>query len=266
MALPEIGNPHQALAAGMEDVLRHRVEEAVPVQTLSTRGDKVLQVLEEPDGQKFVARCYSMRAVQAMVRPLGSLEGELTFPEAWDAMQDAFSAADIPVVPNALLRDVGGYPYVGLSEHVEGGKSLARASTETKEEVARGLGRLLSAETDWDFVPSLDTINADMFVVRETPDGGEEAQLIDTDPYLRRDFGNGSPTPIDGILIDKISSLFWDAWCRPEEREPVLTEFIKSIADFAVVAVENDFGGRVSQAFQKAHLMSNGLDARELAA
>ena len=49
--------------AAMQEILHTRVEAAEPVETLSDRGNKLVQVVEEEGGQRFVTRSYTGEAV-----------------------------------------------------------------------------------------------------------------------------------------------------------------------------------------------------------
>lgn len=61
---------HQVLSKNMSAVLRARVLGAVPVQTLSNRDDKLVQVVEEPDGQRFIKRSYGQEAIDYIAQTI----------------------------------------------------------------------------------------------------------------------------------------------------------------------------------------------------
>jgi hypothetical protein len=112
----------QLLADDLIGVLKERIIAAEPVEVLSNRGNKVLRVVQEADGQRFVTRSFTHEAVD-------QIEGKAltTMFDAWDIMQGSLAEARIPVVHGFLLESVGNYPYVAISEHLADIQPLSAA-------------------------------------------------------------------------------------------------------------------------------------------
>jgi hypothetical protein len=250
---------YQALAADMNELLHARVEAATPVATLSERGNKLLQVMEGADDQKFVTRSYTEDSVTEIEK--GLFVSGIEFSDAWEMLQRSMAAAEIPIVQSSLLEDVNGYPFVIVSEYIEG-KPLSAASQEVKEEVAHGLGRLMVVNPNRGFVPHRAVLHQDMFVVGQR-NGRDTAILTDVDPYMHIK-PRMKAEKMDADYIERVGALIWDEWCSEdeEERQEVLGAFIVEIAD---VSLDN-FGmdSPRSAAFERIRMMHAGLDPRQL--
>ncbi|HZL08258.1 MAG TPA: hypothetical protein VFC50_03630 [Candidatus Dormibacteraeota bacterium] len=246
----------QLLADDLTAVLKERIIAAEPVELLSDRGDKVLQVVQEADGQSFVTRSFTDKAVDEIEGQAGA-----TMLEAWDIMQGALSEARIPVIRGFLLESIGNYPYVAISEHLPDVQPLAAAPTEVKEEVAQGLGRLMTVDGVAGRVPSMDILNEDMFGVTRDEQGNPVAKFIDLDPRIRRRSMITADTS-NAAFIERVGVLIWNRWCDPDERTPVISAFVKIIAG----AVPDDFdtSPMTADAFMNIHMMSQGVGPENL--
>lgn len=251
MSLPVAEN-YQGLANSMNEMLYARVAAATPVEVLSMYDDKLLQVVEEADGRRFVTRSYTPEAVRVIEGNYG-----LDFRTAWEAMHEAFSGVGIDIVPSRLIETDGEHPFVVVSEYLDDGESLSTASTKDKIAVANGLGKLLA--TEGDYVPAPEMVREDMFMVVQR-DGKVKVLLADIDPlmapaYLVQENDNNS-----WFLIDRLAGLAWDKWCNEDERIPVTSALVSALGDYALDRF--DFDSRTTQAFMDLHLMSNGVDNR----
>ncbi len=243
--------------AEMRQQLQERVEAAEPIETLSERGDKLLQVVETEDDQLLVTRNYTEAAVADIER--GLFVWDAHFPDAWNMMQRSMAAAEIPVVQSVLLENVNEYPFVIVSEYIEG-TPLPAAPQEVKQEAAHGLGRLMLVNPNKGFVPHTTVINKDMFIVGER-DGRQTAILTDVDPYIHIKPAFKAEE-IDADYIDKVGEILWDEWCTEAERYAVFGAFITEIAD---VALDNfSVTSLVSGAFGRFQLMQGGVDSRKI--
>lgn len=252
MADNETLREHQTLADDLNALAHARLESATPVEVLSTRGDKVLQVLQESDGSKIVTRSFTDDAVSHVERH------GLDFVEAWEAMHAIFSGDEMGVVRSSLLRSSGDYPFVAVSEYLKDSKDVVEAPTEFKVRLARSLGGLLRADSG--HFPALEMVREDMFRIVER-DGQQKALLIDTDPHIMAGGLLGSDI-ISAKFVTTLGEFFFDKWCTESERQEVLGALVRSVADIAL----DDFGfsTQMLTAFSNIHMMCQGLDPREL--
>lgn len=243
---------YQALADGMNELLYQQVLAAKPVELLSTHDDKILQVVETRDGERFVTRSYTPEAVSIIEQNYG-----LGFRAAWEGMHEAFSDAGLEVVPSRLIETEGEYPFIVVSEYLEEAQPLATAPTEVKQDIARGLGDMLTGNCY--FTPTPEMIREDMFLVVERNDE-PRALLVDVDPLVTAFFRIRENDTNSAFFISKLAELTWDNWCNEEERVPVISALVQSLGDFALDKFE--FGSATTTAFMDLHLMSNGVDIR----
>ncbi|MCL5113783.1 MAG: hypothetical protein M1372_01270 [Patescibacteria group bacterium] len=106
-------------------------------------------------------------------------------------------------------------------------------------------------------LPHLQSIRSDSFrVVRDEKE--ESIVLVDVDPYLvQRNIMRRNPDDkalMDAEFIKLISSLFWSTWCREDEREEVMFEFVRSLTPIVTPTMLP----AVEMAYMKAHAMSRG--------
>jgi hypothetical protein len=248
--------PTQEFVDQLDLTIRDRIAAARPVERLGLKPNILLQVVEEPDGNKFVTRSFSRQAVDYMER-----EGQ-TFDEAWVAMQDIFGQAAIPLVRTGIAinetEQATGYPIVMVSEYLPDAQPLIGASTQTKVDLAKKLpglfrksdGRMISAEV----------FRADMFKVVSDESANEQAVMIDVDPHMIRPLMGYTDPPV-AFYVQQLSELMWDEWCTEEERTTVIPAFITAVAHFLGDKLD-DIHNPATQAFMNAHLMSNGVDSR----
>jgi hypothetical protein len=244
---------YQALADGMNELLYARVVAAKPIEVLSTHDNKLLQVVEAKDGERFVTRSYTSDAVATIEQNYS-----FGFRVAWEGMHEAFSEAGLEVVPSGLIETDGDYPCIVVSEYLESAQSLAAAPTEIKQTVASGLGKLLSG--DCYFVPSPEMVREDMFLFEEH-DGQPKVLLADVDPLMTPFFRIKDNDLNSAFFINKLAELAWDKWCSEEERVPVITAMVQELSDYALDKF--DFDSATTKAFMDLHLMSNGVDNRD---
>ncbi len=247
---------YETLADSMNQLLYDRIASANPIEVLSTRNDKLLQVVEASDGERFVTRSYTPEAVEEIEYNYG-----LDFQTSWQGLNEALTAVDIEIVPSRLVEVKGGeYPFVIVSEYLEGAKPLADASTDTKKDVATGLSKLLV--TDCDYVPSREMVREDMFLVVERDDH-EKALLADVDPLVASAYKIQETDQNCEFYIDKLAELAWDRWCITlDERKAVAAAMVMTLGDFARDRFDLESG--TSRAFMDLHEMSNGVDSRKM--
>lgn len=246
---------HQAFANDLGVLIHERIVHATPIEVLSSRGDKLLQVLQEPDGATFVTRSFSDMAV-------GHIEQRrMGFQEAWDAMHEVFADAGLEVVPSHLLAANGRYPFVAVSEHVVDGVPLVDAPTETKMELAESFAKLIQPNRSGYFIAP-EMINAGMFTVVSREEGEHKVMLLDTDPHILPSMYDARDENLASHYINTLADLFWDEWCTPEEREAVFTKLFLAMNKF--VGEDVDLMSKPGVALQKVHMMSNGMDVRDM--
>jgi len=248
---------YQAIADGLNALALGRIASATSVEVLSTRGDKLLQVVEEADDSKVVTRSFTRHAI-AQSEWYG-----LNFKQAWQNMHDVFTGDGVGVVRSSLLTSSGEYPYIAVSEYVTEDMSLRDASTELKVKLARHMGGWLKPTAEQR--PALEMLNEHMFTVVEDEDGSQTALLLDVDPHtLHQTTGRsaGARDMLNAHYIDTLGNLFWRKWCKEDEREEVLRALVATVGD-AVLDDLSTASSKTFTAFSKIHFMSQGFGPEE---
>jgi hypothetical protein len=208
---------------------------------MSDRDGKLLQIVEDDTGYQFVTRSFGPDLVRNIE------EKGIKFPDAYRAMCRLFPGIGIDVLPSHLLTMEGGnYPYVMVSEIITDGRPVVEASLEQKKELAKKLGRL---PTQTRYLARLEMFRPDSFLLSGQ---GEEARIIltDLDPKIQ------PRPPIDNLrlfpwreqnvarldsymahYIDEIAEIFWDDWCKPDEREAVLSALANSVGNSIIYPI-----------------------------
>lgn len=246
-----------AFVTGLETSLRERVLNAQPIELLSDRGQKRVEVVEDINGSRFVRRSYRQGAIR-------DFEGRnLPFLSAWDAMHKIFSAVDIPVVSSVVFLPSGSseFPAIAVSEYFKDG-DVAAAPTDAKVRMATGLG--LIPHVPGKYLPGFEVFEQDMFRVGKGTDGTEELVLVDVDPYLdEKDMVASTSSQKDiwmSEYIKRITRIFWNKWCQPSDRRAVFSTFIRSFG--SQFDIETNFNSRTTQALMDTQAMSQGLNLR----
>ncbi len=255
MSAPEGLDP-QLQADTMMSVLNDRLAAASPVEVLSEHDDRILEVLEEPDGSRFVRRGFTPAAVRHVGRR------GLDFHEAWEGMEDTYAAAGIGMVRSFAFEQEGGeHPFIVVGEYVPDAVDVKDLPVESKVELMQGLGKLLRPEAE--FWPSLEGIRADTFKGVKQEDGTYNVVVMDTDPFV-------VPAPIPGLdrdmtvakYIEKFSELLWDNWCDEEDRREVAVALVLSLAEALDDEEYTELMSQTGRAFMNLHMMSNNMDPR----
>lgn len=246
---------HQIIANGVQALILARIDEATPVEVLSARGNKLLQVMQEADGTTFVTRSFTAAAVNHVE------QRRISFAEAWDAMHSVYGDAGIDVVPSYLLASNGKYPFVAVSEHLVSGQHLIDAPTETKVDLAESFASLIQPNRDGHFIAP-EMINEDMFQVVSNEEGEFRVVLVDTDPHILPNMYNWRDENLVEHYLKALTDLFWDKWCHPEEREEVFSKLFQVMSK--TVGEDFDLMSKPGLALQQIHMMSNGVDIRDM--
>lgn len=251
---PEL-EQHQAFADGIATVLHERIAEATPIEVLSARGGKLLQVMETPTGERFTTRSFTYEGVTNVVAGRG-----IEFREAWGAMYDLFEGAGISVLPSTLIESTGDYSYIAVGEFIEPAASVSAASTHEKAELAKKLGGLLRPNLNG-YTVAPEMVNDGMFVARPQEDGSHDITLVDLDPHI---IGAGQLHD-DGLvqtwMLTKLMGMFWDAWSSEDERVDVARSLFAGVAD---LFDDVDIMSPTGIALQDIHMMTNGVDFRSM--
>ncbi|HEX5744417.1 MAG TPA: hypothetical protein VFX84_03125 [Candidatus Saccharimonadales bacterium] len=243
----------QFQADTMMSVLNERLAAASPVEDLSVHSDRILQVMEEPDGSRFVRRGFTDEGVSYVQR------SGLSFREAWEGMEDTYAAVGVDVVPSFIFEQEGEHSFVVISEYVPDAVDVSELPTEEKVKLVQGLGKLFKPEAE--YWPSLEALRADTFKGVEQEDGTFRVLMMDTDPFV-------IPAPslardeYVGQYIKKLSEILWDDWCDQDDRGEVAAALVISLAESLD---EEEYAGMhntASRAFMNLHMMSNGMDPR----
>lgn len=247
----ERNSVEQQFTGSMRHVRDERLAAATPVGVLSDRGDKLLEVLEEPSGERFVRRSFSSAAVSDMEGWSG-----LEFGRVWHTMNELFAGENVRLVPSSLIYTGSEeYPYVVVSEYIEDGVDLRDAPLESKKAAVRGLGQALIGNRS--YVPSPEVIQDHMFQVVERNDGEPEVLLLDVDPRLQDCFGRRSDN-LDSIYVTRVTDRIWDTWGTEKDRAELAHAFMMSIASL----FNERTGDLTFDALASLHTMSQGFDKR----
>ncbi len=252
MASFEEVEQYQVLADGLATIMQDRIEAASPIESLAADTEKSLVVMQEANGEKFVARQFTPKGVNHIQ------EAGAHITNAWRGMYEACDEVGIEVARGHLIETTWeDYPYVAVNEYVEDAKPLGEVSVELKKRVASSLGQMLTGESPYMIGPEM--LRADMFGVTSEADGATRALLLDTDPLIRlRPGGHMTRNATNVFYLEKFGELFWDHWCKPEERQAVFGELLKA----SISLVDESDSMEVLSAFSILQLMSNGVDTR----
>ena len=107
----------------------------------------------------------------------------------------------------------------------------------------------------------MDILQESMFGVTHDRHGNPVAKFVDLDPLVKRR-SMIATDPSNAAFIERVSGLLWAKWCDPDERIPVISAFVKIVAD----AVPDDFdrGSLTANAFMNVHMMSQGVAPEHL--
>lgn len=249
---------HQQIADQLSATLEQRVTDAEQYEVLSERGGKLLDVAFEADGSMFVRRRFTHIGVLDIER------GSLDFTEAWQAMQDLYTAAGISVVDTTVAwfrpDSEEDFSAAMVSEWAPG-RNIFHATTEQKVELASKLPKLFPGINGVSI--GIESVQPDMFSLVDKR-GEERITLIDVDPNMRRLRYTQTDAYL-GAYIERFSQLLWDVWCKDEEKQEVMVAFMIALGDVGEVIeqVETNLMGKTGTAFMDAHFMSQGFDPRE---
>lgn len=251
-----IDSLRRGFTADLNGLIRKRVFDASPVQLLSDRGNKIVEVVEDQSGHRFVRRNYPQRFVNKI-----ELTSNLTFEESWKAMQELFASAGIEIVSSFLLTPdivTEKTSRAIVSEFLEDPRPLLYSPLEAKKNLAKNLGSLLTVSDE--LVPHPQVFMWDMFQLKRGQNGDVSILLTDVDPFVLPKRFHDKDMPY-ASCINRIADLLWDDWCHEDEREAVMREFIQAVSPVLDEFGENE-GRMTLYAFTNAHLMSQGFDRR----
>ena len=238
-----------------------RATGAEPVRLLSGRNDRTVELVVDVNGNKFVRRTYAPRAIGEVAHERGS-----TFESVWEGMNTVFSQAGISIVPSFILS-ASPDQVVVVSNYLEDARPVIVAPTDKKEQLAEGLGRVVGNQSN-DFFPELQMLLPDAFHTTKGGDGQDTIMLTDVDPYPNRASGflmKQFPKYRDGAwgqYIRHVSELFYDHWCREEEKEGVLEKFLQGVVPGIKSEASVDNIMKTAEAINNTHMLQMGIDMR----
>jgi hypothetical protein len=245
---------YQEIADSLNQLLYEQVCAATPVETLSNKNDKIVEVVETAAGERFVRRSYTQKAVNQTEFKYG-----LDFESAWNEMHVAFAEAGLEIVPSRLFKSDGEYSFVVMSEYLEDATPLAEAPTDNKVAVVTGLSSLMAGKNK--YAPSPEMVMDDMFMVAER-DGLSKALLVDVDPLVLHTNRLTMNDTVGGYYISKLARLAWDSWGRnDEEREEIASAIAITLGNFAMDRF--DMLSVITREYFNIHSMANGIDIRD---
>lgn len=250
----------QTLSWNVNRFIQKLVTEAKSVRLLSDRNDKTVELVVDANGNRFVRRTYSSKAIAEIADKPG-----LTFESVWKEMNTVFSRAGVKIVPSFILS-ASPDKVVVVSSYLDDARPVLAAPTDEKEQLAEGLGRLVDSQSN-DFFPALQMFLPDAFHTTKGEDGHDMIMLTDVDPYPH--FYSGSlmkfPKYKDatwGQYIRHISELFYDHWCREEEKEGILGKFLEGVAQGIKNKDSIDNIMNTAEAINNTRMLQNGVDMR----
>jgi hypothetical protein len=186
----------------------------------------------------------------------------LKFTQAWSAMCDIFNTAGIDITPSVVLQPTSNeskFPIIISSEYVLG-VDVLHSSEKTKIHLAKFLGTMLRGQGE--YLPHSETLAPDMFKIVTDETGEEKPMLVDIDPYLLpREIATLTEESRDILFstyIRRSTQLLQNSWCKPNEKEVVMREFIHSVAP--ILEESRQVGSRTWNAITAAHAVAQGLD------
>jgi hypothetical protein len=251
---------HEQLASDMRIVLAERIGAATMVETLSTRYDKVLGVMEEPDGRQFVSRSYSLGAEREFETSLHS--PDLPFAEGFAAMQAMYQGARLNVVTSSVLPSRKGEPVTVISEYLPDAVSVREATLEAKQEAVKGLAQLLDPSTS--YLPGSEAMVSDLFMFTVDEDGKQHPVVVDVDPRLQLKkpygFGSGASSErlqdmIRGTYMTQVGSLIETFWAKDDKETEALARSF--LAGMTAIHDESLYDGHATlEAMMQIHAMT----------
>lgn len=249
-------NQRELLHSNLSNAIRELILSAKHVKKFKDSSGKV-ELLKDVHGNLFVRRFYDQPVLSYFS------DSGFDFKDAWDLMHRGFQKVGIEIVPSFHLdaTDPNVVKILVVSKYLEDAKPVVDASVETKSRLATSLGNLLYQS---EVIPKSEMLSPDMFHLTHGPDGEERVVLTDVDPYLYSAKNRTSElkSALDAKYIDGVCSLFWDYWCKQDEREKVIRHFSEALAKSSDLdVINNKF---TSGAFGRAHAMARGIDMRSL--
>jgi len=220
-----------------------------PIDVLSSRGGKLLELVSDNDGI-FVRRKYLPKGVAAIE------SCNRSFSDAWTAYNEMLQGSGLSIVPSALFVNEEGTEPIIVSEYIEDvdAKPVSSLPVEKKVLVAGNLGKLLTAHK-W-FLPSAQGFQKDAFVAVYG-----EAQLIDVDPYIKQRYRGLDPRAERTVLED-VQGAFMisgarllEEWSLSEgERTNMASAFVRTVGE----VLNDDSSFTLLERFTTPHMMANG--------
>lgn len=220
--MSSVSEQYTRIASGAEALFAQRLGAAQPVEMLSNRDGKTLELMQEPDGRQFVLRTYSPDAIWELENPF--FGGRLLLDDAWAAMQNMYKQADVAVVPSQLLPGTSenGSRMV-VSEYLPEITPIKDASLIAKQTAVGGLAKLLNGSR---YLPSSQAIISDMFVVLKESD---TPVIVDVDPRVVELDNFFSTTRSYYPLYLQIFGGLIETWTDADERPAVAGAFLRSL-------------------------------------
>lgn len=249
----------QRLASNIGAVMHHRALESRVVRLLSDSHEKIVELVEDTDGNRVVRRTYQAGA-------WGISRSKASFKTSWNNMLRDFGKAGINIVPS-FIYSTNNDAIVIASQYLHDARPIIDASTESKVEFAKSLGVLMIQTRD--FFPDIQMFMADMAHVTKGQDEKDKIILTDIDPYE----APFSPSTIRNIprlrdaqystYIKTVSRRFYDDWCHGEEKEEVIGAFLNGVV--SVFEIDPTLASimKTAEAFQQAQMLKSGIDLRK---
>lgn len=247
------------LAWRMHQMIQARLFAASEGEILSTRGHKIVRVMIEPDGSKFVSREYDPRSEFVGEDVLTHDQG---FTNSWEQFTAIIEDAPFSLVPSSVIRDDSEGAHI-ISEYRETVTPLRDATLATRSAIVTYLTAGAVRKSDKRL--HLATIEHDMFNVITLADGTETVELLDVDPYVFTQ-GPYQESTYSVETIKKLTNLIADmskGWSRSEEERTHLAQaMVKEMIKYVPAEELTNISNLIALPFSVVHLLSNGVDPR----
>ena len=254
---------HEQLSRGLRHLAAARLGAATLVEIFSDKGGMELSLMQEPDGQQFVARTFDERAEAKFKRGFNRpfwLDLELGVR----AMTAMYAEVGLEVVKSSVLPAEEGKPRTVISEYIPDLLYYDQASLEAKKQAVTGMARLLDPKNP--YLPSGDALVGDLFMYKTDEDGAQRPIIVDNEPYLMLKNPDGNAVSIDdirGSYINLIASYIDGRWSNGDDEKAALARaFFGGLSTIDDMSVHN--GHATIDATMKMHALTQPvfLEAR----
>jgi hypothetical protein len=247
---------HEQLGRDVHLALAKRLGVASVLNLLSDRDSKLLSIMQEPDGRKFVMRAFEHGAE----RQFGGsfFTPDLSFEEGLSAMINMYQSVGLDVVKSSLLPAAKDTQVTVISEYMPNLISVDDATLQAKKKAVNGLGRLLDPSIP--YLPAPDALVCDLFMYHTDEYGEEQPIIVDIDPRLglkelEFDFGNRFSDTMRASYIERVGIMIEHWWANNDEEMAQLARgFFAGLSTIADDSIHE--GHKTLEAITNVHALT----------